>query len=237
MSRTDDRRSPPARYDGFAQWYDEALAIPFGARSGEAAARLLGRGRGRCLDLCCGTGIHFDLLSALGWQVTGVDLSADQLRIANDRAAGHQVELVRADAARLPFDDREFEAVVSIFSHTDVDDFPAVVREAARVLRAGGTFVYVGLHPCFVGPHSFQHDKVVPTLHPGYRQAGRYTEAPGLFPDGVWAKVSGFHRPLADVIQAVLDAPLSLERFEEDGDEDYPRRIALRARRVRPGST
>jgi hypothetical protein len=35
------------------------------------------------------------------------------------------------------------------------------------------------------------------------------------------------------VIQAVLDAHLSLERFDEDGDEDYPRRIALRARRLR----
>ena len=229
-------RIPPARYDGFAQWYDETLAVPFGAVSGDAAARLLGPGRGRCLDLCCGTGIHFEVLCALGWEVTGIDLSADQLRLAGERAVGRAVELVQADAGRLPFGDEEFDAVVSIFSHTDVDDFPAVVGEAARVLRPGGAFVYVGLHPCFVGPHSFQHGQAVPTLHPGYRQAGRYTEAPGLFPDGVWAKVSGFHRPLADVIQAVLDAPLSLERFQEDGDEDYPRRIALRARRVRLGS-
>jgi hypothetical protein len=61
---------------------------------------------------------------------------------------------------------------------------------------------------------------------------GRYTEAPGLFPDGVWAKISGFHLTLDTLIQAVLDARLSLERFEEDGDEDYPRRIAMRARRA-----
>jgi SAM-dependent methyltransferase len=224
-------RTPPARYDGFAEWYDSTLAIPYGARSGDAMARLLGRGRGHCLDLCCGTGIHLQTLCALGWRVTGVDLSADQLRIARDRAAGRPVELIQSDAERLPFDDGEFDAVVSIFSHTDVDDFPAVVREAARVLRPGGAFVYVGLHPCFVGPHSFQHGQEVPTLHPGYRAAGRYTEAPGLFPDGVWAKVSGNHLTLGSLIQAVLDAPLNLERFEEDGDEDYPRRIALRARR------
>jgi SAM-dependent methyltransferase len=231
MSGTRDLRTSRARYDGFAQWYDETLAIPFGALSGDAAARLLGRGPGRCLDLCCGTGIHFDMLCALGWLVTGIDVSADQLRLARNRAAGRQVKLIHADAERLPFRDREFDAVVSIFSHTDVDDFPAVVREAARVLRPGGVFVYVGLHPCFAGPHSYQHDRAVPTLYPGYRAMGRYTKAPGLFPDGVWAKVSGVHLTLASVIQAVLDTPLNLERFEEDGDDDYPRRIALRARR------
>jgi SAM-dependent methyltransferase len=231
MSGSRDLRTSRARYDGFAHWYDETLAVPFGALSGGAAARLLGRGPGHCLDLCCGTGIHFETLCALGWQVTGVDLSADQLRLAQDRAAGRQVKLIQADAERLPFGDGHFDAVVSIFSHTDVDDFPTVIREAARVLRPGGAFVYVGLHPCFVGPHSFQHDQAVPTLHPGYRAMGRYTEAPGLFPSGVWAKVSGLHLTLGTVIQSVLDAPLSLDRFEEDGDDDYPRRIALRANR------
>jgi len=226
-----DPSPPSARYDGFARWYDEHLAAGFGAAGDATLKQLLGAGAGRCLDLCCGTGTHLEALCALGWRVTGVDISVDQLRIAQERAAGLPVELVQGDAAGLPFDDELFDAVVSMFSHTDVDDFSAVVREAARVLRPEAVFVYVGLHPCFVGPHSVQRHQAVPTLHAGYGKSGRYTEGPGISPDGLWAKVTGVHLPLGSLVQAFLDAPLDLERFEEHGDDDYPRRIAIRARR------
>jgi ubiquinone/menaquinone biosynthesis C-methylase UbiE len=59
--------------------------------------------------------------------------------------------VVRADAGRLPFADFSILVATMTFIHTDVDDFPAVVAEAARVLRPGGRLVYLGLHPAFVG--------------------------------------------------------------------------------------
>jgi SAM-dependent methyltransferase len=225
-------RSVAARYDGFASWYDERL-LPYTMAASDSIERLLGPGPGRCLDLCCGTGAHLQTLVALGWRVTGVDISEDQLRLARQRA-GTGIELIRADAAALPLSAARFDAVVSMFSHTDVDDFRLVVREAARVLRPGGVFIYVGLHPCFEGPHSrYEPEDDVPVLHPGYRESRRSTEAPGLTPDGLWAKVGGTHLPLAELVQALLDAPLTIDRFEEHGDEGrhYPRRIAIRARR------
>jgi SAM-dependent methyltransferase len=226
----DGRIVSDARYDGFADWYDERFA-PSAPIAGEVLEEFLGRGSGCCLDLCCGTGLHFDALLALGWRVTAVDVSDDQLRIARRRGRG-RVDLVQADGAALPFRDAAFEAVVSLFSHTDVDDFGSVVDEGARVLRPGGLFVYVGLHPCFVGPHAqFAADQEVPTLHQGYGSPGRYTKAPGISPEGLWAKVSGNHMQLGQLMQAFLDAPLLLERFREHGDDDYPRTIALRARR------
>jgi SAM-dependent methyltransferase len=170
-------------------------------------------------------------LLALGWEVTGIDVSADQLRLAR-RRVGKTVELVRADTAALPFPDERFDAVVSMFSHTDVDDFPGLVREGARVLRSGGVFVYAGLHPCFVGPHSeFVTGENLHVLHPGYRPARRYTEAPGISPGGLRARVGAMHIPLEQLVKAFLDAPLTLERFEEHGDGEYPARIALRTRR------
>ena len=33
-------------------------------------------------------------------------------------------------------------------SHTDLDAWPAALREARHVVRPGGPFVYVGVHPC-----------------------------------------------------------------------------------------
>jgi SAM-dependent methyltransferase len=198
--------------------------------------RLLGPGSDRCLDLCCGTGIHLGGCAALGWQMTGLDISDDQLRIACERVADRAVDLIQGEAECLPFEAESFDAVVSLFSHTDVDDFSAMMCEVARVLRPGGRFVYVGVHPCSVGPHSKERDRAVPVLHAGYRASGRYTNGPGIAPGGLWAKVSGMHLTLGSLIQSVLDAALILEHFEEHGDHDYPRSVALRARRPAHGA-
>ena len=129
------------RYDGLAAWYDgEVRSGPAAAVTAAAVATasgLLGAGPGRCLDLGCGTGVAIPTLAELGWEVVGVDLSADQLRVAQEHV-GAAAELYRADAARLPFADASFDAVVSLLVHTDLDDLGAAYREAARVLRPGG---------------------------------------------------------------------------------------------------
>ncbi len=220
-----------ARYDGHAEWYDQNIAAPFASDATEAIRRLLGRGRGRCVDVGCGTGIHAATLRELGWLVTGVDLSEDQLRLARQRV-GDDIELVQADASDLPFADATFHAVLSAFTHTDVDDFDGLLGQAARVLRRRGRFVYIGLHPCFIGPHSrFVAARGIPTLYDGYRERGRYSEAPGVTPDGLRAKVGAVHIPLGQLLQAFLRAGFQLEHFEELGDGQYPPMIALRAHR------
>ena len=48
---------------------------------------------------------------------------------------------------------------------------------------------------------------------------------------GLRAKVGATHLPLAEFLQAFLDAGLALERVEEPGARDYPIVIALRCRR------
>lgn len=217
-----------ARYDGIAEWYDAEFATSeLGASARTIVLRLLGDKPGRLLDVGCGGGAHAAELAAQGWSVTGVDVSAEQLALA--RARG--VEVVEADATALPLEDASFDAAVSMFTHTDVGDFGAVLREVARVLRPGGCFVYLGVHPCFVGPHAFVHGRDVPELHPGYRDTSYRTEAPGIWVEGLRAKVGATHLPLALFVQAVLDAPLTLERVEEPEGRDYPHVVALRARR------
>jgi ubiquinone/menaquinone biosynthesis C-methylase UbiE len=110
---------------------------------------LLGAGRGaRCLDLGCGTGRAIPALVQAGWSVVGTDVSVDQLSAAHEHV-GELAELVRADAHDLAFRDGEFDAVISILTHTDFDDVKRVFSEAARVLRRGGTFAYLNVHPCF----------------------------------------------------------------------------------------
>jgi len=216
-----------ARYDEVAGWYDETMAISELGLSGRGTVlRLLGPGPGRLLDVGCGGGSHMLAFADAGWAPAGVDVSEEQLRLARARGC----EVVRAPAEQLPFGDASFDAAVSMWTHTDVEDFPTALREIARVLRPGAPLVYLGVHPCFVGPHSeFVRGAGVPKLHPGYRRTGRYETGPGISPEGLRARVGAVHLPLGDLLQAFLDAGLRLERIEEPGERDYPVPLAIRA--------
>lgn len=101
-------------YDGFARIYDEHWGRHEG---GKAVPRLkelfldkLPPGA-RILDLCCGSGQLMQGLIEEGYEVTGIDGSAELLKIA--RVNAPQAESVLADARdfRLP---ATYDAVVSI---------------------------------------------------------------------------------------------------------------------------
>jgi SAM-dependent methyltransferase len=217
------------RYDGVAEWY-EGFRPELTPDELEALQRLLGRGGGRCLDVGCGTGLATEAVTELGWSAAGIDLSKDML----ETARGRGLEVIQGSADALPFADESFDAAVSVWTHIDLEDFSAAIEEIARVLRPGAPLVYIGGHPCFIGPHSlFLAGEGVPELHPGYRPARRYdSSAPGVAnPDGVRSRVGGVHLPLGAFLAAFLDAGFRLERFEELGSKDYPHVVALRARR------
>jgi SAM-dependent methyltransferase len=216
-----------ARYDNVVEWYED-FRPSLNESELEVLRRFLGHGRGRCLDLGCGTGVAMPELIRLGWTVVGVDVSEAML----SRARAHGAELHRASAESLPFDNRSFDAAVSLWLHTDVEDFPSILREAARVLRPGAPFLYIGAHPCFVGPHSrFIAAEGVPTLHPGYRSTERYDNGPAIGPDGLRALVGATHLPLGLFLQSFLDAGFVIDHFEELGAREFPYEVALRCRR------
>ena len=221
-----------SRYDGIADWYDtEFQPLPLQSETWRVLLRLLdGEPVGALIDVGCGTGGFAVGLVARGWEVTGTDVSEDMLR----RAHAKGVRVVRADAASLPFADASFDGAISVFTHTDLDDFRAVVGEVARVLRPATPFVYVGAHPCFVGPHStYDVERGLPELHTGwYRRTGRYTEAPGISrSSGLRMRVGASHLPLAAFLQTFLDVGFQLERIEEPDEREYPYVLALRWRR------
>ncbi len=73
--------------------------------------------------------------------IVAVDQSPAMLAGARARFAavpGSHVELVQAEAERLPFPDESFDAVSFTYLLRYVDDPPATMRELARVLRPGG---------------------------------------------------------------------------------------------------
>ena len=120
----------------------------------EADARLLGptadlAGR-RVLEVGCGAAQCGRWLASIGAHVVGFDLSAGQLAHARrlGAASGIDVPLVQADAAHLPFADQTFDLACSAYGALPfVADAGGVLREAFRVLRPGGRFVFSVSHP------------------------------------------------------------------------------------------
>lgn len=96
------------------------------------------------LELAHGTGnLQLDLNSA-GYQVVGYDLSPQMGRIARAKLQRNQlpVRLARGQAQRLPFSTSSMDAVVCAFP-TEFIVAPETLREAHRVLKAGGQFIIV----------------------------------------------------------------------------------------------
>jgi SAM-dependent methyltransferase len=218
-----------ARYDGLADEYDAFVdrGSSYFVTAGEALRRLLGEGRGRCLDVGCGGGHFLTAPLELGWTVVGIDVSDDRLRIA--RARHPDVELTRADATALPFEDESFAAAFSTFTHTDLDDFAGAVTEVRRVFRPGGRFVYIGNHPLLRRPDAGARGLRRTEAAPGYRHAGRWevASALGTTPGGWRQRLGSFvHLPLADFLSSFSGFTIDVVEEIDDGFE-YPKTIAL----------
>lgn len=97
------------------------------------------------LEIGCGEGRVARDLSARGHRVTGLDAAPSMVRAA--RLADPDGQYVVGDAARLPFAEGSFDLVVAYNSLMDVEDMPAAVREAARVLEPDGRLCVCVLHP------------------------------------------------------------------------------------------
>jgi demethylmenaquinone methyltransferase/2-methoxy-6-polyprenyl-1,4-benzoquinol methylase len=99
----------------------------------------------RVLDVAAGTGlVTSEIVHRYSCRVVAVDQSEEMLSRArrkqerDPRLAG-RVEVVHAEAERLPFADGEFDALTVGYLFRYVDDTAATIGELARVVRPGGT--------------------------------------------------------------------------------------------------
>jgi methyltransferase-like protein 27 len=140
------------RYDEWAGRYDDDLAAwryDAPARAAQLATEHLGGAAtaAAVLDAGCGTGLVGRALRAngVGGRLVGIDISPASLAVAGQHAvAGRPVydALSTGDLQQpLPFADDAFDAAVCVGVLTYVPDTPAVWRELARVVRAGGVVV------------------------------------------------------------------------------------------------
>ncbi|WP_170191853.1 class I SAM-dependent DNA methyltransferase [Saccharothrix syringae] len=135
-------------YEQWAPFYDENAALrPFERHGGwfhELAQRYGAPGE-RLLDLGCGTGLSSLGFAALGYRVTGCDLSAAMLAVAEGKPGAERVRFRLADLRDLP--DLGVHdvacAVTDPISHLLTDaDLAAALAGVARSLVPGGVLVF-----------------------------------------------------------------------------------------------
>jgi demethylmenaquinone methyltransferase/2-methoxy-6-polyprenyl-1,4-benzoquinol methylase len=95
------------------------------------------------IDLCCGTGALTRDCAAKAprGRVIGIDFTPEMLEIARANTKEPNVTYREGDVLDLPFGDAEFDGATMGFSMRNVVDVGACLREVARVLKPGATFV------------------------------------------------------------------------------------------------
>jgi ubiquinone/menaquinone biosynthesis C-methylase UbiE len=105
----------------------------------------------RVLDVGCGPGRHLRALAERGFEGVGLDISMAFLRLVSAGAA------VRADARRLPFPPKSFDAAISLcqggFGLVGGDDDGQILAEMARAVRPGGRVAVTAFSAYFAVRH------------------------------------------------------------------------------------
>ncbi|WP_143965484.1 class I SAM-dependent methyltransferase [Gordonia zhaorongruii] len=198
----------------------------------EEDVRLLGDVAGRdVLEIGCGSAPCARWLAAQGAHVVGLDVSAGMLAHAVDAMSldDRRTPLVQSGAEQLPFADASFDIACSSFGAIPfVADSARAMREAARVLRPGGRWVFATNHPMrwmFLddpGPDGL-------VVQMSYFDRTPYSEADS---DGTVTYVE-HHRTMGDRIREIVAAGLIVDdvvepEWPDDLDQEWGQWSPLR---------
>ena len=146
-----------------AEEFVQRLAIPSGAHA---------------LDVACGTGNVAIPLARQSAVTTGVDIAANLLVQARERAAseGLSINFHEGDAEQLPYNDASFDAVLSMFGAMFAPRPELVASELGRVLKPGGLLAMANWNPASFTGKMFRVG------------SGHVPPPPGIAPPVLWGE-------------------------------------------------
>ena len=148
-------------FENYAQKYDNECYVQGTIGECDFIEQEIWRDKSlRILDIGCGTGRHAIELTKRGYNVTGVDLSENQIKRAREKAqeAGVTINFQIQDARKLSFDG-EFDLAIMLceggFSLMETDEMNfEILRNATKALKSKGKLIFTALNGLFPLFHS-----------------------------------------------------------------------------------
>jgi SAM-dependent methyltransferase len=194
--------------DGFSEGADPEYAeqiLPLAAHHLEGASRMLdvGTGEGQVARLA---------EQRLG--ITAIGIDPTEAQIAEAQRRGHATGFAKAGAAKLPFADASFDAVVACLVFEHIEDVDDAIAEVARVLEPRGRFLFFLNHPLLQTPNSGWIDDTI--LEEQYWRIGPYlTEDLSIEEVEKDVFIPFIHRPLSRYVNALSTNGLLITHMEE----------------------
>lgn len=96
---------------------------------------------GKTLDMGCGTGYGLAELASTSKAAIGIDVSTEAITHARGSYPAANISYLRASASALPFPNATFHLITAFEVIEHLEDWPALIKEARRVLRPDGFFL------------------------------------------------------------------------------------------------
>lgn len=200
---------------------------------------------GRMLDIGCGEGQVARLAAELGMSAVGIDPAYSQLTVAQQRGGGPRY--AQGAAIPLPVATASVDAAVACLVFEHIADLDGALAEVGRVLRPGGTFLFLLNHPLLQTPGSGWIDDQILDPPEQYWRVGAYLEEADTLEEverDIFIRF--WHRPLSRYLNSARASGMVLEHMEEpapppgflDRAEEYtdaaaiPRLMFLRLSRL-----
>jgi SAM-dependent methyltransferase len=164
------------------------------------------------LDIGCGEGRLARDLKRRGHRIIGIDSSPSLVAAA--RASDPSMDLHLADATALPLADACADLAIAFMSLQDIDDMPAAIAEAARVLQRGGRFCLAIVHP-INSAGSFEQAAADARFVIEGDYLGSFHYADAVERDGLTMTFNSRHCPLEAYFRALEQAGLLVEALRE----------------------
>lgn len=222
----DSRNTSRTSWGEVADWYHEMLSSGDTYQEKVIApnlARILALHAGeRVLDVACGEGYFTRALRVSGAEIVGADISPELIAIAKKNSPENEFHTAPIDALSFATD-ASFDKAFCVLSLQNIEEPSRGIKEVARTLKAGSTFVIVLNHSCFRIPKrsSWGYDekekiqyrrldgylsesKEKIEIHPGQKADGKESQ-----------RTYSFHRPLQTYAKMLANAGFVIARIEE----------------------
>lgn len=126
--------------------YDKFMSPLENRELGKQRKRLIPRAKGKVLEIGSGTGVNVSLynmknigsLTLSDYEIS--EMLKEKTKVMTEK---EKVEVLRAEATKLPFEDKTFDTVVATFVYCSVEDPLKGLEEIKRVLKDNGQLIYI----------------------------------------------------------------------------------------------